>query len=100
MPENIEDVQLLKFILQARMSMLDLVNFKQKYSRSGLNCELGCNMEETQEHILICEKLEDKSLSNKKLAVYEDLFSIHVEDQLISGALLMERMKRRKALMK
>ena len=101
LPEYIEDVQLAKFILQARMRMLDLrVNFKQKYSRSGLNCELGCNLEETQEHILLCEKLEDKSLSNKKLAVYEDLFSIHVEDQLISGALLMERMKRRKALMK
>ena len=50
--------------------MLDLVNFKQKYSRSGLNCELGCNLEETQENILLSEKLEDKSLSNNKLAGY------------------------------
>ena len=48
LPENVEDVQLSKFILQARMRMLDIrVNFKQKYSRSGLNCELGCNPEET-----------------------------------------------------
>ena len=48
LPENVEDVQLSKFIPQARMRMLDIrVNFKQKYSISGLNCELGCNMEET-----------------------------------------------------
>ena len=29
------------------------------------------NLEETQEHILLCEKLEDKSLSNNKLAAHK-----------------------------
>ena len=75
-PENVSNVQLSKFLFQARSRMLDLRgNFKQKYRKNDWNCELGCKKEETQEHLFICEKLSDSAVSIQQVAEYDDLFS-------------------------
>ena len=45
-PENIINVQLSKFLFQARTRMMDLRgNFKQKYRKNDLDCELVCKQE-------------------------------------------------------
>ena len=42
-PENIWNIQMSKFIFNARSRMLDLrSNFKQKYLKAGSKCALGC----------------------------------------------------------
>ena len=100
-PENVIDVQMCKFIFQARARMLPLrSNFKGKYRKDDWNCELGCNSEDNQQHLLECPKLEDRSLTSSNTPNYQDLFSSHLERQLQVAMILKERMKRRNALMK
>ena len=81
--------------------MLELrTNFKQKHLRSGLDCELGCMEEDSQEHLLSCDKIPDSSLSNETLPKYEDLFSFEVNKQLKVAAVMKERMVKRKEMRK
>ena len=35
-------------------------NFKNKYRKHIINCPLGCEKEDSQEHLLSCEKISDK----------------------------------------
>ena len=96
LPENVKDVQLSKFLFQARSRMLDLRgNFKQKYKMNDWNCELGCNKVDTQEHLLICEKLADSAVSSLQVANYDDLFSNQLGNQLNVASILRERSVRR-----
>ena len=61
--------------------MLDLrANFKQKNIKNGLECQLGCKEEETQEHLLSCMKIPESSPTNE-IPNYQDLFSKDVEKQ-------------------
>ena len=100
-PENVINVQLSKFLFQARSRMLDLRgNFKQKYRKYDWNCELGCNKEETQEHLLTCEMLSDCSVSIPQVFKYDYLFSNHLEKQLKVACILRERFVRRKEKIK
>ena len=96
-PDNVINVQLAKFIFQARSRMLDLRgNFKQKYRNNDLNCELGCKKEETQEHLLTCEMLDDNSVSIPQVLKYDDLFSNQLEKQLKVACIMRDRSGRRK----
>ena len=100
-PENVSNVQLSKFLFQARSRMLNLRgNFKQKYKKNDWNCELGCQIEESQEHLLFCEKLSDSAVSIQQVANYHDLFSNQLEKQLTVASILQERSVRRKKMIK
>ena len=53
--------------------MLELKgNFKSKYS--DIHCSLGCSKEETQQHLLECEKIIE-DFENVVTIEYEDIFS-------------------------
>jgi hypothetical protein len=100
-PENVGDVQLSKFLFQARSRMLDLRgNFKQKYRKNDWNCELGCMKEETQEHLLTCEQLSDSAVSIQQVPKYGDLFSNQLGRQLKVASILRDRFVRRKKKIK
>ena len=100
-PENVWSVQLSKFIFQARTRMTDVkCNFKEKHTGEGLECELGCKEQDSQQHLLNCEQISETSVSENKIAKYDDLFSPNVETQKKVGAVMMERLKKRKKIIK
>ena len=98
-PQNIESIQLSKFIFQARTRMLEVkCNFKNKYSENDLECPLKCTLNDSQKHLLLCNKLEHHQII-EQLPQYEYLFSEHVNKQLKVGKILEERYKIRKKLL-
>ena len=81
--------------------MIDVkCNFKEKHTREGLECELGCKEQDSQQHLLNCEKISETSVSENKIAKYDDRFSPNVETQKKVGAVMMERLKKRKKIIK
>ena len=66
------------------------------YKNESLNCPLNCEKVDTQEHILECDKIDANSISNN----HSDLFSDNVEKQLNAAAILSERLKKRKIIIK
>ena len=71
-----EDAQLI-FKLRCRMTQIK-VNLKGKYDT--LECDACGKEEETQEHILVCEKL-NKDKDNQEFK-YENLFNGTVTEQV------------------
>ena len=101
LPQNIRSVQLSKFILQSRTRMLEFrANFRQKFLQAGYKCELGCDAEDNQEHLLFCSGISDSSISTGSSLQYSDLFSDQVDSQIKIASVMNERMKKRKVLMK
>ena len=101
-PENIKDNQLAKFLFSARCRMIDCrKNFPNKH-KNELSCPLpGCEQDDTQVHLLNCDKLPTQCVNQTNAeVVYENLFSNQVETQLIVASILQERMKQRKLLVK
>ena len=100
-PENVWSVQLSKFIFQARTRMTDVkCNFKEKHTGEGLECELGCKEQDSQQHLLNCEKISETSVSENKIAKYDDLLFPNVETQKKVGAVMMERLKKKEKIYK
>ena len=98
-PQNVESIQLSKFLFQARTRMLELkCNLKSKYSKKNLQCPLKCNLEDSQKHLLLCEKLE-VNLITSQLPQYDDIYSENVDKQLKVGKILEERYRRRRKLL-
>ena len=64
---------------KASTRMLELkCNFKNKYSKKDFQCPLKCNLEDSQKHLLLCEKLELNQIT-KQLPQHEDLLSVLCE---------------------
>ena len=102
--ENQVNVQQSKFIFHARSRMLNVrTNFKNKYPKDRRNCPLGCKMEDSQEHLLSCEKISDKlglsSVSTLTQPQYDDLFSEDNMKQNQIAAILNERIKVREKML-
>ena len=77
---NTEEIQ---FLYRLRTRMMDVKqNFKNMYDNNL--CRLCQNDEETQQHLLECEKLLQNCppLYNDMLVKYEDIFSSNVKKQL------------------
>ena len=95
-PENVRSIKLAKFLFSARCRMLDVkANFGNKY-KGDINCKLGCDEADSQEHLLDCPMLNDNDLTEVNSPKYEDLFSSKVEDQLRIALILEDRFSRRK----
>jgi hypothetical protein len=78
-------------------------NFKNKYPKDRRNCPLGCKMEDSQEHLLTCEKISDRlglsSVSTLTQPQYDDLFSEDSMKQNQIAAILYERIKVREQML-
>ena len=81
--------------------MLDLrANFKMKHVKTGLECELGCGEEESQEHLLVCRKIPESSITGKTVPKYEVLFATEVEKQKKMATIMKEKLLKIKLLLK
>ena len=75
LPENVWNIQLAKFLFQARTRMLEVkCNYKEKYTREGLQCELGCSEQDNQEHLLTCEQIIETSVSEERVPEYKEQY--------------------------
>ena len=98
-PQNVETINLSKFLFQARTRMLEVkLNFRNKYSKDDLECPFKCSIADSQKHLLLCQKLEGNQISNQ-LPHYEDLFTVNVIKQLEVGRILEGRYRKRKKLL-
>ena len=61
------------FMFRTRMSDVKL-NFKSNHT--NLNCPLGCEIEESQEHLLQCEY---QNIEQEKINGYKNLFSNNIK---------------------
>ena len=69
-----------KFIFSVRTRMLDLkTNFRNKYS--DVKCP-NCEEEDTQSHLLVCEKLVSPSSIITDVPTYEKIFGKNLEEIL------------------
>ena len=90
---NQTSTRMAKFIFHARSRMLDLkCNFKNRY-RDFL-CPTGCGSDDTQQHLIDCEKLSDSTLVSD-LPEYDDLFSKDVKKILNFASILKARVSAR-----
>ena len=79
--------------------MLDFrINFRKKYS--DLMCPLGCDVVDSQQHCLDCDKIVTNTIDTQETMKYEDLFSNEIHKQVKVGAVLQERIKLRKLKLK
>ena len=90
---------LAKFICQARCRMLDVkTNYKNRYK--DLLCPLGCseNMEDTQQHLLVCEKLGDSSMV-LKIPEYDEIFDQDVTQIVNVASILRSKLSTRQKML-
>ena len=91
---------MLEFPFQARTRILQFrVNYKQKYTRTGYQCELGCSVEYGQEHLLVCPVIPDDSVTLGSVPIYADHFSANVESQFRDSSIIKERFHKRKQIL-
>ena len=96
---NVIGSQVAKFLFQARTKMLKFkANFGKKYENEDTNCPLKCDIKDTQEHILECDKICDSTLSKTIQPRYFDLLSRDVNKQIEVALILQDRFKMRKLL--
>ena len=90
---------LAKFFFQARCTMLDVkTNFKNRFV--DLLCPLGCNenMEDTQQHLLVCEKLRDSSMV-LKIPEYDEIFDQDVTKIVNVASILRSKLSTRQKML-
>jgi hypothetical protein len=100
-PEFVQSIQLSKFTFQARTRMLDLrMNYKQMYKKEDLRCPLKCIQLDSQQHLLVCPKIENNRVTTPDSPVYDDLFSEEVKKIIRAAIILEENFRKRKILSK
>ena len=76
------------------------MNFRNKFRIDDLNCPLKCDEKDSQQHLLRCKKIQTLALSSLDLPEYDHLFSDQVLKQIRIAAVLEEKVRIRKNLMK
>ena len=100
-PMNVVNIQSTTFLFLARTRMIDLkMNFRNKFRIDDLNCPLKCDEKDSQQHLLLCKKIQTLALSSLDLPEYDHLFSDQVLKQIRIAAVLEEKVRIRKNLMK
>ena len=85
-----------KFMFLARTRMLDIkANFKQKYENQ--DCIACKDEQETQEHFLKCNVLNDQNSVIQDIPVYEDLFGDILDKKILVSKLLYTSFIKRKS---
>ena len=72
-------------------------NFSNQYKSDNLQCPLKCSAEDSQEHLLHCDKIDFTCLTDD-IPEHSDLFAEDVEKQLKVAAILKDRLMKRKKL--
>ena len=92
-------IQEAKAIFQLRCRMLDVrVNFSGSYT--DLNCPLCKKKEDSQKHLLDCEKLVVKGEIARNVLEYIDLFGEDLNPKIEVARIILSRYKTRKKIMK
>ena len=61
---NVLNSQLSNLLFSARSRMLEVrINFRNKYG-GKVSCEMGCVEDDSQQHLLTCNKLEENEIFN------------------------------------
>ena len=92
-PSDLSNQQV-KFIFQARSRMLNLRG-NYKNGNKDLSCRACRKSEESQPHLLVCEKLNENIIS-KNLPRYEDLFGINLDELKVTASVLETNFKKLK----
>ena len=88
-----------KAIFQLRCRMLDVrVNFSGSYT--DLNCPLCKKKEDSQKHLLECEKLVVEGEIARNILEYNDLFGEDLNPKIEVARIILSRYKNRKKIMR
>ena len=97
---NTSTIEESKFTFLARSRMLDVRNnFKGQYTHTDTLCPLGCLDEDTQQHLLVCDELNETHSVVSEVPVYEHLFCDTLEKKLNIARILKSQLKKRKKLL-
>ena len=87
-----------RFIFHARCRMFDVKsNYKNRYP--DLLCPLCCSVSDTQQHLLVCDKLVDTSIVSR-IPEYEDLFANDVSKIIGVASILKSKLTGRQKMLK
>jgi hypothetical protein len=88
-----------KFIFLLRTRMLDIKsNYQGKHS--DLSCPMCDSEQDTQQHLLQCEKLKTENEIVSKIQEYEDLFGTNLESKIMIIRLIKLRFQERNKILK
>ena len=74
-PENVQSVNLSKFLFQSRTRMLEVkTNFRNDFKNEDLNCPLKCQNEDDQKHLLECDKIDANCIIGVEAPEYRYIF--------------------------
>ena len=95
---HVEDTCMAKFIFHARTRMLNVkANYKSQYLKTDMNCPMGCPVLDSQEHVILCTKIESFCLnSEKNEPKYKDLFTEDSSKQKTIAKIIKGRLEKRK----
>ena len=99
-PENVQTVNLSKFLFQSRTRMLQVkTNFKNDHKSEDLNCPLKCPNVDDQKHLFQCDKIDAECIIGLDAPQYLDIFGNDVAKQMKVAAMLQTRMQKRRKMM-
>jgi predicted CopG family antitoxin len=99
-PENVQSVNLSKFLFQSRTRMLEVkTKLRNDFKNEDLNCPLKCQNEDDQKHLLECDKIDANCIIGVEAPEYRDIFGNNVGKQMKIAAMLQTRMQKRKKIM-
>ena len=88
-----------KFLFAARCRMLDIrANYSGQHEDTL--CPLCSREEDTQQHLMVCEKLCDSVTVVSTLPEYKFLFEKNLHDKINVSRLLMSQLQKRSSLLK
>ena len=88
-----------KFIFMLRTRMLDIKsNYQGKYS--NLNCPICDSQQDTQQHLLQCQKLKDENEIIKQIPDYDDLFGANLDSKIMISRIIKLRFQERNNILK
>ena len=83
-----------KFLFAARRRMLDIrANYSGQHEDTL--CPLCSREEDTQQHLMVCEKLCDHWTGVSTLPEYENLFEKNIDDKIKVSRVLMSQLEKR-----
>ena len=85
-----------KLLYKLRTHMADVKSNFSRYYFFNLMCPLCENAEDTQEHLLTCEKIHKTQLNSNN---YEAIFSRNIKDQISVLNSLEEALMKRKTIL-
>ena len=88
-----------KFIFMLRTRMLDIKsNYQGKHN--DLSCSICDSQQDTQQHLLQCQKLKDGNEIIKQIPDYDDLFGANLASKIMISRIMKLRFQERNNILK